>query len=954
MQTKLRPISLALLAALVLLVAWRFLAGPTRPEAPPEAGRPQPPTAGKTESEGLADPRDSVQVRADGAEGQRSAGLSGLVMDLSRGADGSRPIPGARVELRLAETIDTAVFQGDRMRALDHAVALSIREPDSTAPPPWKSWPVDYTAFTDAEGRFALEGLPSGTWISIRIVEEGFLAHHRSGMLLSPGESRKLGRIDLLRPGVLTGSVVDPGGHPVPRAVVSLESNPIARCDREGKFRIDGLRSGVILLSADHPGQLAWSSRKVPVVVRANELTRGVVLTVGRGVAVPGSVSDEQGAPLAGALIAASGGDKRGPMTLAAEDGRFTLWLPPGDFPAVIEASLTGYASAFVVLEPWEVGRPLGLELQRKPRILLTVQDADTGTAVEVSDVTLGAHPGWEGSPIPFLMKDDLCQIPYDEDQSDSSFYLHAEGYTSTSVEIRTEHAGDPLPERVSMRRLPALSGSVDGEGRGAVSGAFVRTLLFRPTRLFEVMFVPSVVPGPRTWSDANGHFALDVGYFGKGVLVVEADGYTRETRPFDLDPSRSGAFEGERSPFIRLFAAAQLEGVVTGFDGQPAAGESVAAFDTLPGETTPSGALQQYHATRTDARGYYRFDHLTPAFHTVLVGPDLPAEQSIQSLRGLPSGPDSRRTRLIPILNREIERSVYLEEVAVPPGEPVRLDIDLRKRFGSIRGIAYLNDEPLEGAAVRLTRARSSTDVRHRQTAPGGTFRFTMVPPGEYSLIVVRDGLPLGEAVTVPLGINQHRNLAVHCKTGLVRGQVVGESHASVTLRLERILDRGPVALGNRVLVDASGWFSERGLALGEYQISGSGPGVLIPDHQFTVDGSEGAAPLLLETRPAARVTLLPDPRSRRDSSYRISLETAGGRPYRPRVVRRPDGSLLLPALPPGVSSLRVVRSFPPDRRGWETWWWKPRLSRIELDLHAGTPSVYSLSLSDEVDDEP
>jgi protocatechuate 3,4-dioxygenase beta subunit len=110
---------------------------------------------------------------------------------------------------------------------------------------------------TDAEGRFRVTGLPTGTYdVSARTpAHRG--AWVRARAEVTPGAT-STEVVLVLRPGhVIAGTVRDGRGEPVVGAHVSLRSgrdySASTETDGEGRFRHEGLPPGNVRLSASHP-----------------------------------------------------------------------------------------------------------------------------------------------------------------------------------------------------------------------------------------------------------------------------------------------------------------------------------------------------------------------------------------------------------------------------------------------------------------------------------------------------------------------------------------------------------------------------------------------------------------------------------------------------------------------------------------------------------------------------
>ena len=109
-----------------------------------------------------------------------------------------------------------------------------------------------------------------------------------------------------------------------------------------------------------------------------------------------------------------------------------------------------------------------------------------------------------------------------------------------------------------------------------------------------------------------------------------------------------------------------------------------------------------------------------------------------------------------------------------------------------------------------------------------------------------------------------------------------------------------------------------------------------------------------MLETQPATRLTLGPDPEVDGRSLYEVRLEASDGREYRPRQIVQKDGSLLLSGVPLGPGTGHLVQSTPWGLdRSLFRFRQAPTQSQREVDIRPGMPNVCALSGAVEVDEE-
>jgi hypothetical protein len=210
---------------------------------------------------------------------------------------------------------------------------------------------------SDADGRFALRGLPPGLTLSryeIRHPEHRTLQGERSP--LKGGESRTL----KLEPGCkVAGIVVDEQGRPIPRAMVEVRRSGrlghefTTQTTYDGRFRFGGVTPGrwmVVIQPERHApafGQVVATQDR-PV---ENQYIAGPASYIS------GKVIGPDGEPVARAAVGwAQPVDERGHAVEALEPGRMTNTAEDGTF-RLGPLSQGEFSLTSVIDEPRRVGR---------------------------------------------------------------------------------------------------------------------------------------------------------------------------------------------------------------------------------------------------------------------------------------------------------------------------------------------------------------------------------------------------------------------------------------------------------------------------------------------------------------------------------------------------------------------------------------------------------------------
>ncbi len=191
------------------------------------------------------------------------------------------------------------------------------REPGS------KSEPAKVAARSDAEGRFSMRVMPrkAGT---LQIVGEDVViadANFGVGMSVKVGaEGKDLGDITVARAATVVGQVVA-GGRGVEGVEIAYGRSPASvvgglfttkrtKTDAEGRFTIRGLVPGKIRMDTRSPQFLPLHHE---IEVAEGQRMTGVLMKLRQGGVITGTVVDDLGQPVDGALVSAARSRKLGP-----------------------------------------------------------------------------------------------------------------------------------------------------------------------------------------------------------------------------------------------------------------------------------------------------------------------------------------------------------------------------------------------------------------------------------------------------------------------------------------------------------------------------------------------------------------------------------------------------------------------------------------------------------------
>ncbi len=400
----------------------------------------------------------------------------------------------------------------------------------------------------------------------------------------------------------IRGRILDADGNPVRGARVRLVSiRPPFTVYREGETGEAGV------FSFAHVGP--WRVRVVgehgddgivtSAVLDASERrTIDVTLVLSAAGAVRGIVSDDQGHPVAGAVVSVEGVPWIVPAATSDAAGAFRLTTVPDEATSLV-AVARGFRTARAALGPRDD------QVERVVRLVLV---AATPVGGEVTDE--------DGNPIKARVV--ACEDQPSEARAtsgdDGSFELPPSAIGCDAVAEHAEHAPSEVAPVVEGKRLALrlkAGGAIEGaavDDRGVGLPAFtVGIESFSPARGrgFERA-------GPRNVEDGGGAFRWERLAPGTYVLTASAPG-----RP----PARSTPIDvrgGAATRGVRIVVASG--GVLTGYvydeAHAPLAGAEL-GYDAI------SSAVASKASARTDSTGMYRLDGAPAGPFTLLARKD-------------------------------------------------------------------------------------------------------------------------------------------------------------------------------------------------------------------------------------------------------------------------------------------------------------------------------------------
>ena len=467
------------------------------------------------------------------------------------------------------------------------------------------SWASFGRVRTAVDGRFDIAGLLPGPF-GMNAEAEGYAP----SLLLGVAGGTKDVKFVLGEGGAIAGKVFSEGGHPESGIMVTaghytnLLHSVWARTDANGVYRIPHLGEGTyrvqvpVTCSPSVYGRLVTDGRLGDRMVRVQdgETTEGVDFLLVPGPSVSGRVTYHRtGEPAARIPVTL-----RGPCvmdTVTSAEGRYVFQgVPPGRYWVTVDleeyAGVSQGPSFDVVME--EDARDIDVTLTRKGALSVVVQD-ETGHPVPGAEVRCESR-----QPGLWTDEEGRCRFGSLSREWDRTVWADHPEYALSFVRVGPMEEGEDREITVRLSRGGTLRGSVtDWEGE-PVWGARVR---------FFAGNEP-IIWGPE----------------GARTVFTNREGAYRVER---LPPVRSRVVVDHSEPrFIPKTSIVEVrEGDVTTWDVSVDRGGTVMGH-VVDRQGAPVKGVQmqvwplKFHPweIRTDERGVYRADHLSPGEYRVSV----------------------------------------------------------------------------------------------------------------------------------------------------------------------------------------------------------------------------------------------------------------------------------------------------------------------------------------------
>lgn len=767
------------------------------------------------------------------------------------------------------------------------------------------------------DGRFRMEGLPRGSWISVEGVAPGLAAREPREFEVPLVGDGQTGPLWLAPTGDLPVEVVDEAGLPVAGASVAarrplagnLNSGPIplepwpeaarAATDAAGTAVLKDLPPGSWAILASAPG---FARRRLVLHHAGGTASAPRRIDLQPGFAVEGWVHLPGGDPASGAVVAALESGTRWSdsisctATTADGAGRFRLeGLGKGRWPILVR-TLPG------VLEPagW-VDAPTGAPQVHRlaPRAAMhgVVSDARNRNWP-----VAGAMVTWVVSVGDAESDNRTARVETRTDSAGRYSMNAIPAGTLMFFEVRA--AGFlPFPDSSTPRKESAMRGLVQGRTlqvdaalhrgaavRGVVrdgSGAPVPDAWVLVRAEAENRFCPDP---PLAWTDAEGRYAVPSTHPGAAVVLSRGRGLhggNPESCSITVPP------EGVLEKDLVLLPDARVRGRILLADGSPAPGFRPRVVNGQDRDRTVAEGLPSGND------GVF----------------DLWVDRPGTGLSIVADGPDGARA-VSPAIDLGAGQFLGDVEVRVPRG--ARLSGKVRRWDGfAPTGVALRVVPGAEGQGAEFLWAHRIRRLPTVSVEEDGSFSIDGLAPGEYSFSCTAEGCSEARGPEVRLAPGEERTgLEVVLPRGWEVDGVVesedGKPLAGAEVFLSPLGERfQPGTLELATTTDARGEFRVAGLREGRHDLRVHLDGH--PDAVRTVSAGAGALRIVLKPgftltgrildaetgRPLGGIPVATGPR------WRAGILL----PSRRETLSAPDGTFALVGLEEGPWDLRVGR---------------------------------------------
>jgi RNA polymerase sigma factor (sigma-70 family) len=487
-------------------------------------------------------------------------------------------------------------------------------------------------AITDAQGVWHSDALPPSAIegkqarpIELRVSHPDHVTTIEYGV--SAGAARAGTVVLTMKQGIsIAGSVLGPAARPVPGASVVIEQTIGRRClnrtvtDTSGQFHFGHWvdpESRSIILTAKLPG-LAAAVRKVTVTPSIPRQTIQLSYTK----PLRGRVVDSQGKPVAGACVASNETFEDGMLEWSAltdDQGRFQWPDAQTSGSIVLDADKSGFEQALG--RQFEASnRDITLTMHRPLHLHGTVTDVDTGQPVDHFDLIPGWGPHSPGGRVEWLRgpsgrqlgngRFDLRGGLFPDQGFNRSIRIEAEGYLPAEL-IGFRDDAEEITHDFKLHEAVPIKGVIRGpDGRPLADAdvALSNSDNYARVKNGRLMFDLTVGTATHMKTGPDGRYSFRPQERPVAIVVAHVAGFgVRSPDPL------AASFD------VTLVPWGRIEGVLM-IGKNFATNQKVSAWLN---KHSFDGRVD--YDTKTDARGRFVFERVTPGAITVYRYVDTP-----------------------------------------------------------------------------------------------------------------------------------------------------------------------------------------------------------------------------------------------------------------------------------------------------------------------------------------
>jgi large repetitive protein len=719
----------------------------------------------------------------------------------------------ARIGNRIAQRAHTASASANLKLAKGASVSGSVRDAKSQLPVAGARVAVtpaagfgsnrdaSVDAITDAKGNFTVAPLAAGRY-DVRPSRPGFEIRGAQPVILKPADSVQKALYAAARARI-SGSVVDEDKRPV--AAAHLNTRAIARGDTfnfppmrgntndayaysapDGHFVLRNVEADSDLqidaLKRGYPGGKSASMK-----LAAGEKKTGVMITIPRGVAVTGRVTDKDHKPLSGVAVDATesandamGGmrrmvfsnmQQRGDDTYrTGSDGTFSIRVKEGSYDLTFKRE--GYSVKSVRGTKADANtKPFDIVLD--PGVEITGRITRAGAGVEGVNVRTFSQDGMSSA---VSGPDGAFRL---SDLTAGQMMLNIGKPDSFIQEMRSVSA----PTRDLVIELPAggrITGHVLDKNSHQPVTSFMAGVTTSRSGGGMTMIMP---PMQKQFTSDDGSFALEGIKPGVTQVVVNAPGYTTARVP-NIEVE-----DGKTAPDVEVDVetGAKLTGRVTGPDGSALSGVSVRSDEMASTRVMRIGANN--NSATTDPNGEYTIDTLEPGEKTI-----------------------------------DFSRSGYIAQqktVTIAGGKDSRLDVQMSTGSRATGFVVTDSGAPVPDASVTALSAAEMDGGRSGRSDSNGAFTIEGLAPGHYTFNAAKNGYSAGTVRDVDIATSGPVRIVLK-SGGVITGHVNGltpQELEQTTVYTSGSGGGGPMG-GSTAPVDSGGNFRIEGAPSGTVRI--------------------------------------------------------------------------------------------------------------------------------------